>query len=82
MEEQGFKQLVLPFKEEVERRDWETLSQHMEPRRRVLVKEFYTNLGERKDLMLYVRGRWIHFGGKAISQIIGLKQVGECTEYE
>ena len=54
----------------------------MELGRRALVKEFYANLGERKDLMCYVRGRWISFKEKAISQILGLKQVGKCAEYE
>ena len=48
----------------------------MEPGRRALVKEFYANLGERKNLTCYVRGRWIPFGERAISQILGLRQVG------
>ena len=55
--------------------------QHMELGRKALVKEFYANLGERKDLTCYVRGRWIPFGERAISQILGLRQVGECMEY-
>ena len=40
LEERGFKKLVSPFKEEVERRGWEMVSQHMEPGKRALVKEF------------------------------------------
>ena len=79
VEERGFKQLVSSFKEEVEQRDWEIVSQHMEPRKRALVKEFYANLGERKDLKCYVRGRWIPFRERGISQILGLKQVGKCV---
>ena len=82
MEERGFKQLVSPFKEEVERRGWETVSPHMEPGKRALVKEFYANLGERKDLPRYVKGRWIPFREKAISQVLELRQVGECAKYE
>ena len=54
----------------------------MEPGKRALVKEFYTNLGERKNPMYYVRRRWIPFGERPISQILGLRQVGECVEYE
>ena len=54
----------------------------MEPGRRALVKEFYANLGEQKDLTCYVRGRWIPFWKKAISQLLGLRQVGKCEEYE
>ena len=58
------------------------MSQHMDLGRRAQVKEFYPNLGERKELTCYVGGRWIPFGERAISQILGLRQVGECAEYE
>ena len=56
MEEKGFKQLVFPFKAEIERWGWEKVSQHRELGVRALVKEFYANLGEQKNLMCYVRG--------------------------
>ena len=38
VEERGFKELVSPFKEEIERRGREKLSQHREPGVRTLVK--------------------------------------------
>ena len=79
VEERGFKQLVSPFKEEIERQGWEKLSQHREPRVRALVKEFYANLGEEKNLTCYVRERWILFGERAISQLLHLRLVGECA---
>ena len=72
---------MLPFKEEVEKRGWKIVSQHKEKSRRSLVKEFYANLGERKDLTCYIMGRWIPFEERTISQILGLRQVGECAEY-
>ena len=46
-----------PFKEEIELRAWEKLSQHREPGVRALVKEFYANPGEQKNLTCCVRGR-------------------------
>ena len=49
MEERGFKQLVSPFKEEIERWGWEEVGQHKELGVRALVKEFYANLGEQKN---------------------------------
>ena len=67
MEERGFKELVLPFKEEIERRGWEKLSQHKELGVRALVKEFYANLSEQKNLTCYVKGRWIPFGERFIA---------------
>ena len=67
VEEIGFKELVLPFKEDIERIRWEMLSEHIEPGRRALVKEFYANLGDRRNLTYYVRERWVPFGERAIS---------------
>ena len=73
MEERGFKKLVSPFKEEIKSRGWETVSQYMEPGRRGIVKEFYSNLGERKTLTCYVRGKWVPFRERAISRLLGLR---------
>ena len=67
VEERGFKNLVSPFKEEVKKRGWETVSQHMELGRRALMKEFSVNLGERKTLTCYFKGRWVPFGEGTIS---------------
>ena len=79
IEERGFRKPVLLFKEEVERRGWELLCHHLEPGRRAMVKEFYANLGERRDLTCYVKGRWVPFGERAISQLIGLKEGGDFS---
>ena len=73
---------MLSFKEEIERRGCEKLSQHREPGVRALVKEFYANLGELKNLTCYVKGRWILFREKAISQLLELRPVSECKEYD
>ena len=56
VEERGFKELVSPFKEEIERRGWEKLSQHRELGVRALVKVFYANLGEQKNLTCSFKG--------------------------
>ena len=80
--DRGFKELVSPFKEEIERRGWEMICQHLELGRRTLVKEFYANLGDRKNLTFYVRGRWVPFGDRALSQLFKLEEGGDCIEYE
>ena len=66
--------MELLFIEEIERRGWEIICQHLEPGRRTLVKEFYANLGDRKNLTCSVRGRWVPFGEMAISQPFKLKE--------
>ena len=46
------------------------------------MKEFYANLGEIRNLTCYIKGRWVPFGERAISQQFGLREGGNCTEYE
>ena len=71
-----------PFKEEIEKIGWEMIYQHLELSRRTLVKEFYPNLGDRKKLTCYVKGRWVPFGERALSQLFKLEEGGDCIEYE
>ena len=80
IEERGFKELV-PFKEEVERRGSKVVCQHLEPSRRAIAKEFYANLGDKRNLTCYFRGRWVPFG-ESLSQLFKLKEGGDCTKYE
>ena len=58
------------------------MSKHRELGVRALVKEFYANLGEQKNLTCYVRGRWILFGERVISQLLELRPVSECKGYD
>ena len=71
-EERGFKKQVSPFKEVVERRGWKAVCKHVKPGKRALVKEFYVNLGEIRNLTGHVSGRWVHFGERSISHMFGL----------
>ena len=52
------------------------MCKHVKPGRRALVKEFYANLVERRNLTCYVRGRWVPFGERIISQLFGLREGG------
>ena len=58
------------------------MSKHRDLGVRALVKEFYANLGEQKNLTCYVRGRWILFGERVISQLLELRPVSECKGYD
>ena len=57
------------------------MCKNLELGKRALVNEFYANLGERRNLTYYVRGRWVPLREIAISQLFGLQEV-YCTEYE
>ena len=58
------------------------ICKHLELSIRTLVKEFYVNLGERKNLTCYFKGRWVPFGERALSQLFKLKEGVDYSEFE
>ena len=59
--ERGFKQLIPPFKEVIEKRGWNMLCEHYSAGFAALVREFYSNLVGMKEKTCYIWGTWISF---------------------
>ena len=70
--ERRFKNPITPFKEMIEKRGWETLYADQRAGYATVVREFYSNLVERKDNTVYVRGVWVPYGAQAINQVYGM----------
>ena len=71
--ERGFKKLVSPFVEMLEKREWQALGEHKEPGCTAMVKEFFANMVEEKGKKVYVRGHWIDFSKERINMLFNLK---------
>ena len=54
--ERGFKKVISPFVEMLEKRGWQSLGEHREPGYASLVKEFVANMVEKEGKIVYVRG--------------------------
>ena len=54
--ERGFKKLISPLVEMLEKREWQALGEHKEPRCTATVKEFFVNMVEDEGKKVYVRG--------------------------
>ena len=54
--ERGFKKVISPFTEMLEKRGWQLLGEHREPGHASLVKEFFANMVEKEGKIVYVRG--------------------------
>ena len=54
--ERGLKKVITPFVEMLENRGWQSLGEHREPGCASLVKEFFTNMAEKEEKLVYVRG--------------------------
>ena len=70
--ERGFKNIISPFVEMVEKREWQSLVEHKEPRCASLVRDFFANMVEREGKIVYVRGQWIDFSREEIKKLFNL----------
>ena len=71
--ERGFKNLVSPFVEMLEKREWKALSKHKEHGCAAMVKEFFANMVEEEGKKVYVKGHWIYFSKERINMLFNLK---------
>ena len=71
--ERGFNRLIFPFAEMLEKRGWQSLGEHKEPRCAALVKVFFVNMVEEEGNKVYVRGHWIDFNREKINRGFNLK---------
>ena len=71
--ERGFKKLISPFVEMLEKREWKVLGEHKEPGCAALVREFFANMVEKEGKRVYVREHCIYFSKERISMLFNLK---------
>ena len=70
--ERGFKKANSPFAKVLEKREWQSLSEHKEPGCASLVKEFFSNMVEREGKKVYFRGHWVEFSREEINRLFNL----------
>ena len=72
--ERGFNKIISPFREEIEKRGWNLLCEHIPVGFAAVVREFFANLVDKKERNCYVRGKWISFNRKEINRTYNMKQ--------
>ena len=70
--ERGFKEIIPPFKEIIEKINWIAICKHLPLVRAAIVREFYVNFVVRQETMCYVRAKWISFHKQNINHMLGL----------
>ena len=80
--ERGFNKWVSPFQELVESKGWHLLCEHKAPGFMDVVKEFYANMVEMKDKVVYVKGKWIPFGREQIDQTYNLQEMKNGSKFK
>ena len=80
--ERGFKKLISPFVEILEKREWQALGEHKEPGCAALVKEFFVNMVEKEGKRVYVRGHCIGFSKERINMLFNLKVQKDGSKFK
>ena len=80
--ERGFKNIISPFSEVLERREWHLLAEHKESSCASLVKEFYANMVEKEGKRLYVRGQWVEFSREKINKLFNLSVQKDGSKFK
>ena len=59
--ERGFNKLISPFIKVIEKTGWKLLCENKAPSFVAIGKEFYANMVEVREKIVYVKGQWIFF---------------------
>ena len=78
----GFKRLISPFSEILEKRGWKSLGKHKAPCCAAWVKEFFANMVEEEGKKVYVRGKWINFKKEMINGLFNLKVQKDGSKFK
>ena len=80
--ERGFKQLIPPFKEVIEKRGWSLLCKHHSDGFTTMVREYYSNLVGKKEKTCYIKGKWISFQRKEINKAFKLSKQKDESKFK
>ena len=80
--ERGFKKVISPFAEMLEKRGWQLLGEHREPSYAYLVKEFFANMVEKEGKRVYVRGQWVEFSREEINRLFNLRVQKDGSKFK
>ena len=78
----GFKQVISPFAEMLEKKGWQSLGEHKEPGYASLVKEFFANMVEKEGKTVYVRGQWVEFNREEINRLFNLRVQKDGSKFK
>ena len=80
--ERGFRKLISPFSEIIEKKGWDFFYKHKAPGFVALEREFYSNMVEMKEDSVYVRGVWVPFGHKRINEVFQMKELKHGSKFK
>ena len=79
--ERGFRKLISPFSEVIEKRGWAFFCKHKAPGFSALPREFYENMVGMKEDFVFVRGVWVPFDDRSINKVFKLRDSKHGSKY-
>ena len=79
--ERGFQEIILLFKEVIEKRGWTIIYEHIPTGLAAIVKELYVILRDIKETQCYVRGKWVSFDRHTINHMCGLGKLSDGAKF-
>ena len=71
--ERGFSTFITPFAEIIKKRGWNLFCKHKPPGYAVVVRELYSNMIDRREDLVYIRGVWVPMGHERINEVLQIK---------
>ena len=71
--ERGFSIFISPFVEIIEKRGWNLFCKHKPPGYAAVVREFYSNMIDMKEDVVYVIGVWVPMGHERINKVLQIR---------
>ena len=80
--ESGFRKLISPFSEVIEKRGWGFFCEHKGLGFSAISREFYANMVGMKEDSVYVRGVWVPFGDRRINEMFKWRDLKHRSKYK
>ena len=80
--ERGFGTFISPLVEIIEKRGWSLFFKHKPPGFAAVVKEFYSNMIDMREDLVYVRGVWVPMGHEMINEVLQIKDPKNGSKFK
>ena len=77
-----FNKIISPFIKVIEKIGWHLICKHKALGFMAVVKEFYANMVEVREKIIYVRGEWISFSREKINETLNQKEQKDGSNFK
>ena len=80
--EKGLGTFISPFAEIIEKRGWSLFCKYKPPGFAAVVREFYSNMIDMREDLVYIRGVWVPMGHERINEVLQIKDPKNGSKFK